>query len=233
MAIGLLSRAQSKRTEAQQASVTGVANMRCVTKNHRRCDTAVDIVSPRVTNGGVTQETSQKDETDKGTTSGSTPRKERVIHTRVSVVLEQELKRLAGSLRVPVSNVVRTILEDAVSKVDMVGQLAEGEIRSVADRIEKHREVLRTGAVFKDSEPDESTPDEGEAEGSPPAKEPSEDAGALDGVVGFQPLLLAKPALCAVCQQPLTVGKEVFMGIRDDGGPRVIVGSDCLPLSQK
>ena len=44
--------------------------------------------------------------------------KERVLHTRVPAVLEQELKRLAHSLRVPVSNVVRAILEDAVDAVE-------------------------------------------------------------------------------------------------------------------
>ena len=49
-------------------------------------------------------------------------RKERVIHTRVPAVLEQELKRLADGLRVPVSNVVRTILEDAVDALDSVGE---------------------------------------------------------------------------------------------------------------
>ena len=40
-------------------------------------------------------------------------KKERVLHTRIPAVLETELKRLAGSLRVPVSNLVRTI-PDAV-----------------------------------------------------------------------------------------------------------------------
>ena len=38
-------------------------------------------------------------------------KKERVIHTRVPAVLEAELKRFAEGLRVPVSNVIRTLLE--------------------------------------------------------------------------------------------------------------------------
>src|SRR5271166_3750848 len=45
-------------------------------------------------------------------------KKERVLHTRVPAVLERELKRFADNLRVPVSNLVRTILEDAVSVAD-------------------------------------------------------------------------------------------------------------------
>jgi len=45
-------------------------------------------------------------------------RKERVLHTRVPAVLEQELKRVANAWRVPVSNVVRALLEDALDTLD-------------------------------------------------------------------------------------------------------------------
>ncbi len=50
------------------------------------------------------------------------PRKERVLHTRVPAVLDQELRRVANSLRVPVSNVVRALLEDALHTVDDFGR---------------------------------------------------------------------------------------------------------------
>ena len=39
-------------------------------------------------------------------------RKERVLHTRIPALLEEDLKSAAERLRVPVSNLVRTILED-------------------------------------------------------------------------------------------------------------------------
>ena len=41
--------------------------------------------------------------------------KERVIHTRVPAALEEKLKAHAERLRVPVSNLIRIILEDAVA----------------------------------------------------------------------------------------------------------------------
>lgn len=63
-----------------------------------------------------------------------------MLHTRVPEVLEQELKRLAESFRVPVSNVVRTILEDAVDAIDAVGQRAGNELQSVADLLGSRRE---------------------------------------------------------------------------------------------
>ena len=41
-------------------------------------------------------------------------RKEKVLHTRIPVALEDQIKRLAEALRVPVSNLVRNMLEDAI-----------------------------------------------------------------------------------------------------------------------
>jgi hypothetical protein len=132
-------------------------------------------------------------------------RKERVIHTRVPAVLEQELKRLADGLRVPVSNVVRTILEDAVDALDSVGELAEGELRGVRDRLRQRREQLR-----------------------PPGEPPP---APLAGVVGFQPLLLARDERCTLCGRALTAGTQAFLGIGAPDGPRVLIDRGCLPAS--
>src|SRR5262249_49965529 len=41
-------------------------------------------------------------------------KKERVLHARIPAALEEQIKRLADSLRVPVSNLVRNMLEDAI-----------------------------------------------------------------------------------------------------------------------
>ena len=70
-----------------------------------------------------------------------------MLHTRVPAVLEQELKRLAESLRMPVSNVVRAILEDAVTAVDLVGRKAEGGMTRVVDRMVEKRGRLRDMAT--------------------------------------------------------------------------------------
>ena len=62
-------------------------------------------------------------------------KKSRVLHTRVPAVLEQELKQLARNLKVPVSNVVRAILEDAIETMDVAATAAQDELRSVAARL--------------------------------------------------------------------------------------------------
>ena len=152
-------------------------------------------------------------------------RKERVLHTRVPGVLEDELKRLAGALRVPVSNVVRAILEDAVDAADRVTRRTEGELHSWTERLAGERQRLR----------ERVTPSHGRAPATTPAAEPkappqaAEPKTPLDGVLGFQALLLATPASCAVCARALPTGEEAFLGIRDGAGPRVILGRECLP----
>ena len=60
----------------------------------------------------MSDEDREKDDRDE-----AAPKKERVLHTRVPAVLEEELKRLATALRMPVSNLVRAVLEDAVDAV--------------------------------------------------------------------------------------------------------------------
>ena len=75
--------------------------------------------------------------------SNGRPKKERVIHTRVPAVLEEELKRFADDLRVPVSNLIRTILEDALTAADQAGERVERELRAGAARLAHGRESLR------------------------------------------------------------------------------------------
>jgi hypothetical protein len=135
-------------------------------------------------------------------------RKERVLHTRVPAVLEEELRRLAGALRVPVSNVVRTILEDAVDTLDSVGEKAEGELRGVRDRLRR-----RVGL------------------GRAPRAEAATPVAPLAGVLGFQPLLLAREERCTLCGRTLPSGEQAFLGIREGGGPRVLLDQGCLPSS--
>ena len=68
---------------------------------------------------------------------------ERVIHTRVPAALEAELRRFAENLRVPVSNLIRTILEDALVVADQAGLRVERELRSGVAQLVQGRAILR------------------------------------------------------------------------------------------
>jgi hypothetical protein len=129
-------------------------------------------------------------------------RKERVLHTRVPAVLEHELKRFADNLRVPVSNLVRTILEDALAVADRASGRVEAELHAAARVASDTRDTLRTKLRPRS---------------------------ILDEVFGFQPIVLAQETLCTGCGVPLESGGSAWLGLREGAGPRVIACADCLP----
>lgn len=135
-------------------------------------------------------------------------KKERVLHTRVPAVLERELKRFAENLRTPVSNLVRAILEDAVSAADAAGESVEGRLKRAAQGIEREREKLKK-RVLSD---------------------------ALAHVFAFQPLVLAQPAACAKCGRELKRGDHAHLGMSETPprtpSERIFVCDSCLPGSE-
>ena len=159
--------------------------------------------------------TRDDDDTEESTES----KKERVLHTRVPAVLEQELKKLATNLRVPVSNVVRAILEDAVTVADLATKRTEDGLRSWAGRLGDERDRLKNKVA------------PARVDDEPAGEEPAGTPDPLDGILGFQPLVLAAAARCAKCDRALGAGDDAFLGIREvPGGKRIIVGQECLPV---
>ncbi|UCF48546.1 MAG: hypothetical protein JSU89_15500 [Myxococcales bacterium] len=155
-------------------------------------------------------------------------RKERVLHTRVPAVLEQELKRVANAWRVPVSNVVRALLEDALDTLDVVGAKAEGELRGVAEMLASERHRIRRKSAEQLGKIPGGLEDEAEdalepAEESPPPTNP------LEGAVGVTPMTLVHDAVCGVTGEKLPAGSEAYMVLFDDPGRKLITGRNALP----
>jgi len=175
-------------------------------------------VSPRDTTIFVSDE---KDDNE------AAPKKERVLHTRVPAVLEEELKRLATALRMPVSNLVRAVLEDAVDAVEVVGERAEGELKGIVSRIHQQRETLR-GAVQTSARAHSAaaTP-KSEAPAAAPEPECPASSPDLEGIVGVQRLTLITDSKCTVCGRALPRGTEACRGVRDEPGPKLLLGPKC------
>ena len=135
-------------------------------------------------------------------------RKERVLHTRISEQLSDDIRRLAEDLRVPTSNLVRNVLEEVFAVVesvsDDVGDLFEDvfqEAESARDRIlrRRRRRRARPGASGK---AETSWEDVAEAEfqrdeareASEPSKAGTPRAPArppvFPEIIGWQPLVL-------------------------------------------
>jgi|GEM_PF-2445903 len=70
-------------------------------------------------------------------------RHERVLHTRISHDLAQDLRRAADDLRVPVSNLVRNVLEEAFGAVERVSDEVGGFLEDVLAEADGPRSDLR------------------------------------------------------------------------------------------
>ena len=77
---------------------------------------------------------------------GRGARKERVLHTRVSEQLSDDIRKFAEDLRVPASNLVRNVLEEVFLVVDSVSEDVGGLFDDLIEEAEGVRERVRNQA---------------------------------------------------------------------------------------
>jgi hypothetical protein len=147
-------------------------------------------------------------------------RKERVLHTRISEELSEDIRRMAEELRVPVSNIVRNVLEEAFTVVESVtenvGDLIEDvvdEATSAAKRIRWRKRRRRSAAGYRTRSEwrDEKPLDVDPEPEAPRVREPDE------GVLGWQPMILARAQSCDSCGESLPKGTNAFAGVTAKG----------------
>jgi hypothetical protein len=157
-------------------------------------------------------------------------KKERVLHTRVPAILEQELKNLAASWRMPVSNVVRAILEDALDTVEAVGRKAEGEILGVAQRLAEEREKLkaplRARADAAEAKGTDSAP---KRPATSQAQEPEWNRAAIEGAIGFTAMVVANDTTCPVTGDVMRAGEAAYLVMFAEPGRHAIVSPKVVP----
>ncbi len=179
-------------------------------------------------------------------------RKERVMHTRISEDLDAALRRAAEDLRVPVSNLVRNLLEDAFDVVETVTESIGGLVDDVVDEAghfrDRFRDDWRTRARETAQEarqrvrkaqrhasdriqrakgwPEEARKrahaEDGEGEHQQPRDLPE-----FPGIVGWQPLVLNAAQSCAACGRSLSRGDQAHLGISATGRPSSYHCGDC------
>lgn len=130
-------------------------------------------------------------------------KKERVIHTRISEALEQELKTRASGLGMSVSNLVRNALLSTFGAVEGMARDGAALTRSVTFRHEPPGRADIGAAV--------------------------DPAHGNRNVVGWQTLLLAVNAVCAKCNAIMTRGDEAAIGVMSTPAePRPLLCLACL-----
>lgn len=132
-------------------------------------------------------------------------RKERVIHTRVPESLEAQLRKRAEDLGISVSNLVRNVLGHAFGLVG--GVVADGH------------------AIARAARGEPATPAPPGAPSHPAAPPPSPPAPpSIDDVLGWQPIVLGKNAVCVRCNAILPRGTDAAVGL----GTQLVACLACL-----
>ena len=133
-------------------------------------------------------------------------RKERVIHTRVPESLEAELRQRAEDLGISVSNLVRNVLGHAFGLVG--GVVADGHAIARAARGEAAKAAAAAAAAVA----------------GPAARPQPAAAASIEDVLGWQPIVLGKNAVCVRCNAILPRGTDAAVGL----GTQLVACLACL-----
>jgi hypothetical protein len=151
------------------------------------------------------------------------PRKERVLHTRISDDLDEALQDAARRLRVPVSNLVRNVLEDVFDVVEAVtenvGEFVDDvveEAQGIGRRWEGRWKKYATPRGAREERP-EPAPQAPPAPEAPPAESRSARSDFPD-VAAWQPLVVNTAQDCAGCGRRILRGDAAYLAV---GGTRL------------
>ena len=133
-------------------------------------------------------------------------RKERVLHTRISEDLADDIREIAEELRVPVSNIVRNVLEEAFSVVEAVSDNVGDIIEDVVDEAEAARDRIRT-RQRRQRRP---------RTGARPVRTPAFEDEA-EPVIGWQPLIPNRAQSCTECERQIPGSEQAFVGVTSRG----------------
>ena len=125
--------------------------------------------------------------------TGGGARKERVLHTRISEQLAGDIRQIAEDLRVPVSNLVRNVLEETFSVVERVSDNVGGVIEEVIDEAARARDRIERRMRREWQRPQR---ERGEDSDPHTTRRPRPE---FSEVAGWQPLILNRANACADC----------------------------------
>lgn len=153
-------------------------------------------------------------------------KKERVIHTRVPESLEAELRQKAQGLGISVSNLVRNVLGHAFGLVGDVVADSHAIARAArGDKPAGHGAAPGSAATAGTASFQAGGQASGQASGQVPGQAPGQ---AIDDVLGWQPMVLGKNAVCVRCNAILPRGSDAAIGVAEPTGARLVICLACL-----
>lgn len=152
------------------------------------------------------------------------------MHTRISEDLDEALQDAARRLRVPVSNLVRNVLEDVFDVVEAVTENMGGFVEDVVEEAQslgrrwegRWRErtadarAKRVAVDREEERPRRPAPAAAPAEPTP-AAEPAHTSAEFPDVAAWQPLVMNGAQSCAGCGREMRRGDAAYLAV---GGVR-------------
>ena len=143
------------------------------------------------------------------------PKKERVLHTRISDALDRELRDKAAELGVSVSKLVRNAL---LTTVDLVENIVVDSARVAENATNLGTQFGRDGSQEHNASAEPA-----------PIQEP---VFAPYQVIGWQEVVLNLNAICVQCNSILPKGTQAAIGLTMGGGSNQVMCLDCLQEMQ-
>jgi len=154
-------------------------------------------------------------------------KKERVIHTRVPESLEAELRQKAQGLGISVSNLVRNVLGHAFGLVGDVVADSHAIARAARGDPPAGPGAAPGSVAAAAFQAPLQAP--GQASVQAPGQAPGQaSAQAIDDVLGWQPMVLGKNAICVRCNAILPRGSDAAIGVAEPTGARLVICLACL-----
>jgi len=141
------------------------------------------------------------------------------LHTRISDDLDEALQDAARRLRVPVSNMVRNVLEDVFDVVEAVTENVGGFVEDVVEEAQQigRRWELRFRDRTAEARARRVEVDRDETPKPPRAPEPPKAIREFPDVAAWQPLVMNTVQTCAGCGRQMARGDNAYLAV---GGTR-------------
>jgi hypothetical protein len=145
----------------------------------------------------------------------SNQRKDRIVQARVNESLDERLKEEAARRRLPVSQLIRNLLEDTFS---LVGNVVDNVDTIARDAVDLGRQAGDDAArLMRNAQ--SNRPD------APVNDDVDEDA--IAHVFAWQGVVSNTAQSCARCGRGIARGDEAFVGLTDQKGPRAWICGVC------
>jgi hypothetical protein len=148
---------------------------------------------------------------------------------RIAHEIAEELRRAAGELRVPVANLVRGVVDEALEAAERVSDDLGGWVDELVDQAARARRHLEGRGLGRrwHARTRRAEDERPRAAGESPAEPSDTAAGARPDVLGWIAIELERPGSCAVCWRRIARGEDAFLGVGAERPASAIVCPEC------